>query len=132
MANAIKIDVKIQGLNALKRRLRQLPDTVTEEFRSAMEQIAEVAAARARANAPVLTGKLRASIKGRAKKSGFPSYAVVRVGAKRKRVSYPLILEFSRRDGHLRWLRNPVYSTPIAPALERAARSIEHRWGRGK
>jgi Bacteriophage HK97-gp10, putative tail-component len=130
MANAIRLDVEIQGLAALKRKLRRLPESVTEEFRGAMQHIADLAANRVRANAPVKTGALRASIVGKTKKSGFPSYAVVRATAKRKRVNYGRILEFSPRFHHVKWMRAPVYATPVAPALNKAAQDIERKWGR--
>jgi Bacteriophage HK97-gp10, putative tail-component len=62
----MKVDVKVRGIEELKRELARMSDAVAKRLgKNARMAAARVAARHARANAPVETGDLRRSIKAR-------------------------------------------------------------------
>ena len=62
MANALEFQVKVTGLAALEKRLRRLPRALQTAIWDEYKVIGEFAVKRARLNAPIKTGALRASL----------------------------------------------------------------------
>lgn len=96
---------KIQGLDRLKRKLRQFPDAVKDEIRAAMEASANEIVAMMKSLVPVDSGELRDSIgwtwgdrpkysQAVASVKSADGNMVLTIYAGNSRVRYPHLVEF--------------------------------------
>lgn len=127
----MQINIEIQGLKQLRKLLDD--DLYIREWKDGMVAFAEEGQSQAHGEAPRLTGKLAASIKAGVSRKPFPTWARVRVFARRRGFPYPRLLAFSHRHGHRDWLINAVRGTIdyLPRELEKIGNAIARRWERG-
>lgn len=99
-----KIDVKVEGLDALKSKFR--PALVKDALKDALDEIGKAGAEAAQQGAPTRTGKLRGSTSHKVRGT---SHAMVEVKAQNQRgYPYPRALEYGAKYGHKGWLKRAV------------------------
>ncbi len=118
--------LEIKGGLELLRKLEQFPRTVQRKLlRQAIRDGARPILAAAKANAPVLTGALKASLRLRVRKNVKPGVYAVQIqagkyGEFRGDQFYAAFLELGHRLGHRR-LGNSRAIVPANPFMRRAA-----------
>jgi HK97 gp10 family phage protein len=73
----MSVEINVEGIEEMESWLESLPDNIEEKVRDKMQEIVEDATEQARSEAPVRTGKLRASIGWMRIAEGFKIFAEV-------------------------------------------------------
>jgi hypothetical protein len=120
----LAITITIEGLAELQAAVARAESGLDEDIRAALLAAAEVVADRARATAPVRSGRLRGSIRGEAAATA----ADVVVDARNPRDGYPYPIRIERQQ--------PFLAPAFAAAAEEAADKLEQvldeiaaKWG---
>ena len=117
---------EIDGLNKLLRALEKLDDEAKKDFKDIGKKVGDFVAERARAEAPVLTGKLRGSIRAVSTGRG----AKIRAGS--KRVPYASVIHFGWRKRNIaenRFLYRAVDKS-VDEAVDMYLKEIYTIWNR--
>jgi hypothetical protein len=120
----VAVSVQIEGLAELQAAVARAQSGLDEDIRAALLAAAEVVAGRARALAPVRTGRLVASIRGEAEGSN----ADVVVDARNPRDGFPYPVKIERQQPFL----EPAFRAsagPVGEALEEVLNDIAAKWG---
>lgn len=127
---ALKFQIDVDALRKLQSKL--LPEELYDNaMKDAFDRLAASGLKDAISGAPVLTGRLQASIIAKTSKAKLARWAAVVVKAKsHSGYEYPRMLEFSRKHHHKDWLINAVRKGwgLADDELDRAAREIERIW----
>lgn len=116
--------VTIQGLEELRAAVGRAQSGLDEDIREAMLAAAKVVADRARATAPVRSGRMRGSIREEATGQG----ADVTVSATNPRDGYPYPIRIERQEPFLM----PAFQTAgpkAAEQLQQVLDDIAAKWG---
>lgn len=128
----VKVTIEIEGYAALMRKLRPPENLYAKAWRDAMEEVGRLGAEQARKTAPRgATGNLVAGISYKVQKSPVPRYVVIKNTTRRKKYSYPTLLEYSPKHHHFGWMRKAIdqVMSRADQILSKAARAIERKWG---
>lgn len=140
MAATTRFEIKIEGLDALLRKLRGQA-LYAQPYREALAKSALLVESAGKKRAPVDTGRLRASITHRLDPRDAPLWAEVGTNVRHKGESYPAKLELSDRTHYRRgpfkgqptkgWLSGALQDSraQIERFLAVAAAKIEAAWG---
>jgi len=123
---AVDGSVEIEGLNKLLRALEKLDDEAKQSFKDAGLKVGKFVAEKARAEAPVRSGRLRGSIRAVATGRG----AKIRAGS--KRVPYAGVIHFGWRKRNIvqnRFLYRAVDKS-VDEALDMYLKEIYTIWNR--
>ncbi len=145
----VKVRVRIEGINEIRAKLMTADPIYAEPVRKAITEAAETVEARAKKRAPVLTGKLQASVKRQISPQTVPLWAKVTAEAERKSFRYPWALEAGKgkknkagqhsitkyrgtRKKTRRWFRGSARGLRklLQQALSQAAREIAVKWSK--
>ena len=91
------MQIKVEGLDDFRRRLKVVETTFPGELRKALNDVAEIVAVEARKRVPVVSGRLRDSIKP----ASTQRFGQVKMGTAKK-VPYAGWIEFGGRKPHPR------------------------------
>ncbi|AMB58239.1 hypothetical protein [Microterricola viridarii] len=106
---------EVEGGRQLRATLKAAGDDLGD-LREAHQAVADIVATAARADAPVMFGSLRDTIRG----SGTKTAAIVRAGNNKKKNGVPYAAV-----RHWGWWRKHIKPTPF---ISSAAQSTEPRW----
>jgi hypothetical protein len=120
----VAFTITVEGLAELQAAVARAESGLDEDIRAALLAAAEVVADRARATAPVRSGRLRGSIRGEAAATA----ADVVVDARNPRDGYPYPVRIERQQPFLA----PAFaaaSNEAADKLEQVLDDIAAKWG---
>lgn len=128
-------EVSVEGLRGLRRLLTPPDELLADPWKTAMIFLAESGEGKAKAGAPVATGRLREKVGGRVQKKPMPMWVAIRARGLRKARAgatsrsaayyrrgypYPRLLNYSPKHGHRFW-----FDTAVSPMLATADEALE-------
>ena len=124
--------MEVEGIRELLRKL-ETDRLMRNPIRRFFASIGKRGRDDARDFAPRRTGRLAAKMTYRVSGKAIPEHVAIIAKARAARdFSYPRLLEYSRKHGHLRWLATGLEALMgrIGPELDDAARDVEQEFNR--